>query len=139
MKSSMLRQPDHKYCHHSNTETVIHSFQVNSINTSACSYCQPSIVTNLTFFCSQVLTVERMVFDTFGQMWGTMILNCMTALCTLTGIVGVCINEKMAIGVVSGNNALLYFHCVSAIQCIHKSLWMSTAVSINIWCVCWAH
>ena len=52
------------------------------------------------------MTVERMVFDTFGQMWGPLLINCMTALCSLTGMVGVCIREKIAIGVVSENSAL---------------------------------
>ena len=41
-----------------------------------------------------------MVIDVFGQMWGTMLINCMTALCTLTGVAGVCIRERPAIGVV---------------------------------------
>lgn len=49
----------------------------------------------------QIMTVERIVFDTLGQMWGTMAMNCMTLLCTMTGIVGVCIHEKIGIGVVS--------------------------------------
>ena len=53
------------------------------------------------YTCIQVMTVERMVFDAFGQMWGTLIINCITALCSLVGIVGVCIPEKIAIGVVS--------------------------------------
>jgi len=44
--------------------------------------------------------VERMVIDVFGQMWGTMLINGMTALCILTGMAGVCIRERLAIGVV---------------------------------------
>lgn len=40
------------------------------------------------------------MIDVFGQMWGTMLINCMTALCTLTGVAGVCIRERPAIGVV---------------------------------------
>ena len=58
------------------------------------------------FLSWQLVTVERMVFDTFGQMWGPLLINCMTALCSLTGMVGVCIREKIAIGVVSQNTAL---------------------------------
>lgn len=42
-----------------------------------------------------------MVFDTLGQMWGTLIINGMTALCSLVGIIGACIPEKIALGVVS--------------------------------------
>lgn len=48
------------------------------------------------------LTLERMVIDVFGQMWGTMIVNGLTLICTLTGICGVCIVEKIAIAVYSG-------------------------------------
>ena len=47
------------------------------------------------------MTVERVVFDTLGQMWGTLLINLMTALCSLVGIAGVCIHEKIAIGMVS--------------------------------------
>ena len=50
---------------------------------------------------AQLVTVERVVFDTMGQMWGTLLINCMTALCSLVGIAGVCIHEKIAIGMVS--------------------------------------
>lgn len=48
-----------------------------------------------------IFSVERVVFDTLGQMWGTLIINCATALCSLTGIAGVWINEKIAIGMYS--------------------------------------
>ena len=40
------------------------------------------------------------MIDVFGQMWGTMIVNGLTLICTLTGICGVCIVEKIAIAVV---------------------------------------
>lgn len=41
------------------------------------------------------------MFDTLGQMWGTLIINGMTALCSLVGIIGACIPEKIAVGMVS--------------------------------------
>ncbi|CAI8020714.1 Sodium/potassium-transporting ATPase subunit beta-1-interacting protein 3 [Geodia barretti] len=46
-----------------------------------------------------LVAVERVVFDTLGQMWGTLIINCATALCSLVGLAGVCIYEKIAISV----------------------------------------
>ena len=55
---------------------------------------------------AQMLSVERLVFDVFGQMWGTMLLNTMSALCTVTGVLGVCISEKTAIGVVSSSSTV---------------------------------
>ena len=55
----------------------------------------------------QLVAVERVVFDTLGQMWGTLLINCMTALCSLVGIAGVCIHEKIAIGLVSLQKTLL--------------------------------
>lgn len=58
-----------------------------------------TVVFHLVSLIIVLLMIERLVFDTLGQMWGTMLINCMTALCTLTGIAGVCINEKIAIGV----------------------------------------
>ena len=50
----------------------------------------------------QVLTIERMVFDVLGQMWGALMINGMTALCTLVGMAAITIMEKAAIAVVSG-------------------------------------
>jgi len=47
-----------------------------------------------------------MVIDVFGQMWGTMLINGMTALCILTGMAGVCIHERLAIGVYSTWNVI---------------------------------
>ena len=58
-------------------------------------------VMSLLIFTAQLMTVERVVFDTFGQMWGTLLINCMTGLCSLVGMAGVCIQEKIAIGMVS--------------------------------------
>ena len=59
------------------------------------------------------------MFDAFGQMWGTMIVNVMTALCTLTGIMGVCIKEKLAIIVVRNS----------------ADEWLSLSVNLCV-CVC---
>ena len=53
------------------------------------------------FSTIQLVAVERVVFDTLGQMWGTLLINCMTALCSLVGIAGACIHEKIALGLVS--------------------------------------
>ena len=49
----------------------------------------------------QVVSIERLVFDVFGQMWGAMLVNGMNLICTLIGILGACIGEKIGIGVVS--------------------------------------
>ena len=60
------------------------------------------------------------MIDVFGQMWGTMLINCMTALCTLTGVAGVCIRERLAIGVVSSPLLLDFlFLCMGSLV----SLW----------------
>ena len=55
----------------------------------------------------QLVAVERVVFDTLGQMWGTLIINCATALCSLVGLAGVCIYEKIAISVVRSSSFFL--------------------------------
>lgn len=49
----------------------------------------------------QVVSIERLVFDVFGQMWGAMMVNGMNFVCTLIGILGACVGERIAIGVVS--------------------------------------
>lgn len=56
----------------------------------------------------QIVSVERVAFDTMGQMWGTLIINCATALCSLVGMAGVCIHEKIAIAVVGS----FFFVCL---------------------------
>lgn len=48
----------------------------------------------------QVVSVERLVIDTLGQMWGTLIVNCATTAFTALAMVSVCIYEKIAIAVV---------------------------------------
>ena len=55
------------------------------------------------------------MFDVFGQMWGTMLINGMTVLCTITGMLGVCANEKAAIGVVGTLDScnLVYLNLIS--------------------------
>lgn len=47
------------------------------------------------------------MFDVFGQMWGTMLINGMSVLCTVVGILGVCVSEKAAIGLVGTSTVQL--------------------------------
>lgn len=49
----------------------------------------------------QAVSIERLVFDVFGQLWGAMLVNGMNLVCALIGIMGACIAEKIGIGVVS--------------------------------------
>ena len=44
------------------------------------------------------------MFDILGQMWGTMLLNALSTVCLLVGVLAVCATEKMAIAVVSQDN-----------------------------------
>ena len=55
----------------------------------------------------QAISIERLVFDVFGQMWGTMLVNGMNLICTMTGVLGTCIKEKIAMTVVSSSRMLL--------------------------------
>ena len=41
------------------------------------------------------------MFDVFGQMWSTMLLNGLSTVSLLGGLLGVCAAEKTAIAVVS--------------------------------------
>ena len=52
------------------------------------------------------------MFDVFGMMWATMLLNIMTGLCTLTGMGGVCIKERIAMGIVRELNACMRINSV---------------------------
>ena len=53
----------------------------------------------------QLVSFERLVFDVFGQMWGTMLLNAMSTVSLLGGVLSVCAAEKLAIALVS------YYRC----------------------------
>ena len=53
----------------------------------------------------QLVSLERLVFDVFGQMWGTMLLNAMSTVSLLGGVLSVCAAEKLAIALVS------YYRC----------------------------
>ena len=48
----------------------------------------------------QLVSVERLVFDVFGQMWGTMLLNGLSTISLLAGLLAVCAAEKLAIALV---------------------------------------
>lgn len=48
----------------------------------------------------QLVSVERLVFDVFGQMWGTMLLNGLSTISLLAGLLAVCAAEKIAIALV---------------------------------------
>ena len=44
------------------------------------------------------------MFDVFGQMWGTMLLNGLSTISLLGGLLAVCAAEKVAIALVSSVN-----------------------------------
>ena len=48
----------------------------------------------------QLVSMERLVFDVFGQMWGTMLLNGLSTISLLAGLLAVCAAEKLAIALV---------------------------------------
>lgn len=50
--------------------------------------------------CLQLVSLERLVFDVFGQMWGTMLLNGMSTVSLVVGLLAVCAAEKVAIALV---------------------------------------
>lgn len=52
-------------------------------------------------FYSQLVSIERTVFDVLGQMWLTMLVNGMNLICTMTGMLGTCVKEKIAMAVVN--------------------------------------
>lgn len=52
-------------------------------------------------FYSQLVSIERTVFDVLGQMWLTMLVNGMNLICTMTGVLGTCVKEKIAMAVVN--------------------------------------
>ena len=54
----------------------------------------------------QLVSMERLVFDVFGQMWGTMLLNGLSTISLLAGLLAVCAAEKLAIALVSSVNHL---------------------------------
>lgn len=52
-----------------------------------------------------------MVFDTLGQMWGTLLVNGMTLVCSLICIAGVCIKEKLTLILVRLRYAWRMLNC----------------------------
>ena len=48
-----------------------------------------------------MLGIERAVIDLLGQMWGVMLLNCVAALFSLTGLLGICAGDISIIILVS--------------------------------------
>ena len=51
----------------------------------------------------QILSIERAVIDVFGEMWGTMLLNCAAVVCSTAGLLGLCAREIVAIALVSAD------------------------------------
>ncbi|CAI8020713.1 Sodium/potassium-transporting ATPase subunit beta-1-interacting protein 3 [Geodia barretti] len=79
-----------------------------------------------------LVAVERVVFDTLGQMWGTLIINCATALCSLVGLAGVCIYEKIAISVFTVWSLIsIGLNCV--IILIYNDVGLLSKVSVHQW------
>ncbi|XP_064382648.1 sodium/potassium-transporting ATPase subunit beta-1-interacting protein 3-like [Halichondria panicea] len=58
-----------------------------------------AILFYLLLLLTLLVSIERLVFDVFGQMWGTMLVNGMNLICTITGLLGTCIKEKIAMAV----------------------------------------
>ena len=50
------------------------------------------------------------MFDVFGQMWGTMLLNGLSTISLLAGLLAVCAAEKLAIALVCSVNHYYYFN-----------------------------
>lgn len=48
-----------------------------------------------------MLSIERTVIDTYGQMWATMLLNCAAVVFNIVGLLGLCAKERMVIALVS--------------------------------------
>ncbi|KAL5493291.1 hypothetical protein EMCRGX_G014447 [Ephydatia muelleri] len=46
-----------------------------------------------------LVSIERLVFDVMGQMWGPALVEEMTCLCILLALLGACAKKKVAIGV----------------------------------------
>ena len=51
---------------------------------------------------TQLVSLERMVFDVLGHMWITLFINGITAFATLICIVGTLCKKKVAVVAVSG-------------------------------------
>ena len=49
------------------------------------------------------------MFDVFGQMWGTMLLNGLSTISLLGGLLAVCAAEKVAIALVSSIRIITEF------------------------------
>lgn len=49
----------------------------------------------------QLISIERLVFDVMGQMWGPALVEEMTCICILLALLGACTRKKVAIAVVS--------------------------------------
>ena len=52
-------------------------------------------------FILQLLSTERTVIDVFGQMWGTMLLNCAAIVFSTTALLGICAKDMAVIILVS--------------------------------------
>ena len=57
---------------------------------------------------TQLVSLERMVFDALGRMWITLFINGVTAFATLICIVGTLCKKKVAIIAVSDLNYLMF-------------------------------
>ena len=64
------------------------------------------------------------MFDVFGQMWGTMLLNGMSTISLLVGLLAVCAAEKIAIALVS--NQKINAHQLSSIHVHFLYVWFPT-------------
>ena len=66
------------------------------------SYCISNAnLLTIIIICIQLIGIERLVFDVFGQMWITCALNALSVLTSILGIVGIFFRRKTAVLAVS--------------------------------------
>ena len=56
--------------------------------------------------------MERVVIDIFGQMWGTLVLNSISFVFCVAGLLGICAKDSLVIFLVSSGN----FTCIIAVR-----------------------
>ena len=70
-----------------------------------------------------MLGIERAVIDLLGQMWGVMLLNCVAALFSLTGLLGIC----------AGDISIIILVSPALLICQQKNVWVYEFTGLDYW------